>query len=97
MASACSTRPRPGVGEAEPAPVALQQRHAGLALKRGELLGHGGRRVGERLRDGGHRAALVQLAQQPQAADVEHEAELIGAVQKCVMDMKGRRPHHPLP
>ena len=74
--------------------MALDQRHAGLALQRRELLGHRGRRVGQRLGDGGHGAALMQLAQQPQAADVEHEAELIDDRKKCVMDMKVRSPHH---
>ena len=61
-----------GVGQAHAAAGALEQRHARLALEHGELLGDGRRRELQRVGDGGDRAARVQLAQQPQAAEVEH-------------------------
>jgi DNA-binding transcriptional MerR regulator len=49
----------------------LEQRDAGVALERGELLGDRRGRVGERLGDGRDRAPRRELAQQPQPADVE--------------------------
>ena len=69
-------QPRGG-GEDHAAPLALEQRDADLALERGEVLGDRGGRVAERLGRGGDGAALGELAQHVQAADVEHcEAEL---------------------
>ena len=69
-------QPRGG-GEGHAPPLALEQRDADLALERGEVLGDRGGRVAERLGRGGDGAALGQLAQHVQAADVEHcEAEL---------------------
>ena len=73
-ASACSDEHQRRVGQAHAAPGALEQPHAGLALEHRELLGDGGRRELERVGDGGDRPALVQLAQQAQAAEVEHRA-----------------------
>ena len=69
-------QPRGG-GEDHAAPLALEQRDPDLALERGEVLGDRGGRVAERLGRGGDGAALGELAQHVQAADVEHcEAEL---------------------
>ena len=68
-----------GAGGREPAraAAALEQLDAGLALERGELLGDGGRRVAERVGGGRDRAAGGELAQDAEAADVEHsEAQL---------------------
>ena len=48
MPSVRGDEPSPGLGERDPAAAAVEQRDAGLALERGELLGDGGRRVGER-------------------------------------------------
>ena len=62
----------PGGREADAPAGVLQQRHARIALQRGELLGDRGRRVGAGLRDRGDRAQVGQVAQQPQAADVKH-------------------------
>ena len=68
---------RPRGREAAGAAGALEQLHAGLALERGELLGDGRRRVAERVGGGGDRAAAGELAQDAEAADVEHaEAQL---------------------
>jgi hypothetical protein len=65
------------VGQADPSPRALEQRHAGLSLEHGELLRHGGGRELQRVRDRGDRAALVQLVQQAQAAQVKHGAAAV--------------------
>ena len=50
----------------------LQQWHARLALQRGELLRHRGRRVGVSLGHRGDGAQVRQVPQQAQAADVKH-------------------------
>ena len=50
----------------------LGRRDLGLALEHRELLGDGARRELERVGDRGDRAALVQLAQKPEPAQVEH-------------------------
>jgi hypothetical protein len=60
------------VGQAHTTPGALEQAHPGLALEHRKLLRHGRRRELERVGDRGDRPALVQLAQQAQAAEVEH-------------------------
>jgi hypothetical protein len=60
------------VGEAHPAPGALEQRHARLALEDRELLGDRGGRELQRICDRGDRAARGELAQQADAAEVEH-------------------------
>ena len=57
-----------GVGQPHAAAGALEQRHAGLALEHRELLRDGRRRELQRVGDRGDRPALVQLAQQAQAA-----------------------------
>ena len=61
-----------GVGQAHAAACPLQQRHARLALEHRELLGDGRGRELQRVGHGGDRAALVQLVQQAEAAEVEH-------------------------
>ena len=53
-----------GLGQRDPAAAAVEQRDPGLALERRELLRDGGRRVGERARGGGDRAAGGDLAQE---------------------------------
>ena len=60
------------VGQPHAAACALEQRNPGFALEHRELLGDRRGRVLERVGDGGDRAAPVQLAQQAQAAEVEH-------------------------
>ena len=71
------------VGQAHAAAGALEQPHAGLALEHRELLRDGRRRELQRVGDRGDRPALVQLAQQAQAAEVEHcAATLPNLVQK---------------
>ena len=56
--------------EGEAAAGALRQGDAGLALERLELLRDGRRREVQRLRDGGHGAAVGELSQQPESAHV---------------------------
>jgi hypothetical protein len=89
---------RVGVGHEPPARLrelhaaadALDQPYARVALERRQLLGDGGRRVGQRLGDRGDRAPRGQLAQQSQAADVQHRvAELTGRMQKMSLDLNG--------
>ena len=92
----------PGGGEAAGAAVALEEDHAGLALQRRELLRDGRRRVPERVGGGGDRAAGGELAEDTEAADVEHtEAQLTNFARnrnwksRCVAVMLGRmRPVH---
>ena len=61
-----------GGGEGHAPSLALEQCHADLALEGGQMLGDGGGRVAERLGGGGDRAALGELAEHVEAADVEH-------------------------
>jgi hypothetical protein len=61
-------------GQPDPAAGWLEQAHPGLLLQRGELLGHCGRAVGQRLGHGGDGASAGELAEQPQAPEVEHRA-----------------------
>ena len=62
--------------EPHAAGAALDQHGAGLALERGDLLGHGGLREGERLGGGRERAAQGDLPEHAHAADVEHQSNL---------------------
>ena len=64
------------VGEPHAARAALDEHGAGLALERGDLLGDGGLREGERVGGGGERAPEGDLAQDAHAADVEHQDNL---------------------
>jgi len=66
--------PERRIGQPHAAPGALEQQHAGLALEHRELLGDGRRREPERVGDRGDRAALAELAQEPQAPEVEHRS-----------------------
>ncbi len=61
-----------GRGERHPPAGPLEQRHPGLPLERGELLGDRGRRVGERLGGRGDRAAAGQFEQQAEPVHVDH-------------------------
>ena len=63
------------VGQPDAAAGALEQAHARLALEHRELLRDGRWRELQRVGDGRDRAALVQLAQQAQAAELEHRKE----------------------
>ena len=60
------------VGQADTPARALEQAHAGLALEHRELLRDRRRRELERVGDRGDRPALMQLAQQSEAAELEH-------------------------
>ena len=60
------------VGEPHAAAGALEQCDARLALEHRQLLGDGRRREAQRVGDRGDRPALVQLAQEAQAAQLEH-------------------------
>ena len=74
-----------GVGKPQRAAGLLQQRDAGLALEHRELLRHRRRRELQRVGDGRHGPALVQLPEQAQAAEVEHdEAMLQAELEKAV-------------
>ena len=60
------------VGQAHAAPGALEQRHAGLAFEDRQLLRDRGGRELQRVGDRGDRPAGGELAQQADAAEVEH-------------------------
>ncbi len=64
-----------GVGQHDPSPRALRERHAGLALEHLELLRDGGRGPAGGARDGADAAAVGELAEELQATDV-HEGRL---------------------
>ena len=68
--------PPSGLGEPQPAAVALDELHAGLALERGELLADGGRRHPERLGRRGDAASGRDLAEDAHALHVQHVAQL---------------------
>ena len=72
------------VGEADAAHAALDERRAGLALERGDLLRDGRLGEGQRLRGGGERAALGDLAQDSHAANVEHQQSLYRSCQSFI-------------
>ena len=71
-ASACPTSVERRVGQAHAAAGALEQRHARLALEDRQLLGDRGGRELQRVGDRGDRPAGGELAQQADAAEVEH-------------------------
>ena len=58
--------------EPDPAPVAFEQRHPGLALEQCERLGDRRRGVSDGLRDPGDRSLSRELAEEPEPADVKH-------------------------
>ena len=84
IASVWRTSARPGVGEADAAHAALDERRPGLALERGDLLRDGGLGEGERLGGGGERAALGDLAQDSHAANVKHQQSLYRSCQSFI-------------
>ncbi len=59
--------------ELHPATDPTQQWHSDIALQRGELLGHGGLAVGQRVGHRGERAAARQFHEQTQAVGVQHD------------------------
>ena len=61
------------LGEPDAARVALDERAAGLALERGDLLRDGGLREGQRLGGGAERAADGDLPEHPHTANVKHQ------------------------
>jgi len=63
-------------GQPHAAAVALDHRLADLALERGELLRDGGRREVERVGGGSERPVLGDLAQDTQAAGIDHAGNL---------------------
>jgi hypothetical protein len=63
--------------------AALDEPRAGLALEGGDRWRDGRLRVRQRLGGGGEGAAGRDLAQDPHAADIEHEAQLIGTCREC--------------
>ena len=80
LRGAADQRPA-GVGEQHAAAGALEQRHAHLALEHRQLLGDGARGVVQRAGDRADGAPLLELAQEPQATEVEH------LFSKCYMIM----------
>ncbi|GAA0933690.1 hypothetical protein GCM10009558_108940 [Virgisporangium aurantiacum] len=62
----------PGGGETDAPAGVFEQRNAGFALQRGELLRHGGRRVGVGRGDRGDGPQVGQVPEEPQPAYVEH-------------------------
>ena len=77
-----------GVGQADVAPGAFEQRRAGLALEHRELLGDRAGRVVERPRRAVDRPAGLELAQQAEAAEVEHPC--MNATRSCAGMVDGR-------
>ena len=67
-----------GGREADAAAVGLDELLADLALERGDLLGDGRGGEVERVGGGRDRAAVGELAQGAQAAQVDHQAQLTG-------------------
>ncbi len=65
-----------GVGQGRAAGVALDEADADLTLESRDLLGDRGWGVRQRVGRGRERAVASDLAQDLQAAEVEHEAEL---------------------
>jgi hypothetical protein len=67
-----------GVGQPHPATGSFEERNRGLALEHRELLGDGGGRELQRLRNRRDRAACVELTEEAQAVEVQHtEATLL--------------------
>ena len=95
IASVRATSRAAGLGQPHPAAVAVEQRDAGLALQRGELLRDGGRREGERAGGGRDRAAAGDLAQDAHAAHVERAEGGAGwatAIVSSSLRQRGSRP-----
>ena len=67
----------PGLGEPHGPRAALDERHARLALERGDLLRDRGGGESERLRRGGDGAVFRDGAQHPHAPNVEHKRILL--------------------
>jgi hypothetical protein len=73
-----------GLGQPDPAGVALDERSAGLALERGDLLRDGGLGEGEGLGGGRERAAYGDFAKHLHAANVEHQKNLYHRTEKVI-------------
>jgi hypothetical protein len=73
----------PGGGEGHAPAAALEQRCPGLPLQCGQRLGDRRRRVAARARDGRDRAEVRQVAEQLEAAHVEHQRTLRFASGTC--------------
>ena len=88
-----------GIGQADAAAGALEQGHPGLALEHGELLRDGRRRELQRVGDGGDRAALAELVQQAEAAQVEHSVATLPDIrhesESILMSCSGSMPSVP--
>ena len=67
---------RPFGGQADPPPDAFQQRHTGFPLQDRELLRYSRGGEPEGGGDGGHGSAMGELAEEPQAGEVKHQADL---------------------
>ena len=76
IASAWRTTASPASVSRTPRALRCDERGAGLALERRDLLRDGRLREGQSLGGGGERAAHRDLAEDPHAADVEHEKNL---------------------
>lgn len=81
------------VGQPDTASGALEQGYPGLALEDGELLGDRGRRELEHISDRGDRPAGVELAEQTQATEVEHQATLPNIRYEKPLILKGGLRH----
>ena len=73
-----------GLGQPDAARVALDERAAGLALERGDLLRDGGLGEGEGLGGGRERAADRDLPEHAHTANVEHQNLLYHSLQKVI-------------
>ena len=72
-----------GRGQIDATARALGEPHPDLALQGGELLGNGRRRVAERRRGRGYRPVRADGVQDPEPANIKHEAQLSIRWQFC--------------
>jgi hypothetical protein len=72
-------QPPAGIGELSAPRRPVDQRQAGLPFQRGELLGHGGRRVAEDRGGLGDTAARGEFVQQPEPVEIKHKKSLRSA------------------
>ena len=79
------------VGQPQPAAGLLEQRHAGLPLEHRELLRDRRRGELQRVGDRRHRPSLVQLAEQAEAAEIQHDEAMLHTDRNECVSLLGLR------